>query len=132
MSKNYANPLFGVEQCVVLPTTGSLVGTYATTEKTRKKFKRASYVSDVGLYFTAGGTAATRLIHIGRSLAGTGTTAQLGTYVLGTQASAATLLTGLTGTFAANDDIVISATGTDAIVYDIRPSIFYSEIFVNA
>ena len=132
MSKQYSNPLFGVEQCVVLPTSGALNGTVAATTITRKKMKRASVVSDVGLYFTAGGTAATRQLVLSRSLAGTGTVTPLGSYVLGTVATGVTALTGLTGTFAANDDIVIQHLGTDAILYDIRTSIFYSEQFVNA
>jgi hypothetical protein len=128
----YADPKFGVEQAVVLPTSGSLAGTVAATEITRMKTKRAVVVSDIGLFFTAGGTAATRKYLLGLSLAGTGATSQLGTYTLGTQATKATLLTGLGGTFAANDDIVISHLGTDAIVYDIRPTIFYAEKFVQA
>lgn len=128
----YADPKFGVEQAVVLPTSGALNGTVAATEITRMKFKRASVVTDIGLFFTAGGTAATRKLLLGLSLAGTGATSQLGTYTLGTQATKATALSGLGGTFAANDDVVISHLGTDGIVYDVRPTIFYREAFANA
>lgn len=128
----YADPKFGLEQCVVLPTSGSLAGTVAATEITRFKSKRACVVSDVGLYFTAGGTNATRKLLLGLSLAGTGSTSQLGTYTLGTQATKTTVLAGLSGTYAAGDDIVISHLGTDANVFDVRASIFYNEKFVQA
>lgn len=132
MSKHYANPLFGVEQQVICDLSGALNGTVAATELMRYKCKRATVVTDVGVRFKVGGTDAVRKLILGLSLAGTGAVSQLGTATLGTNANATTKLLGISGTFAANDDIVISHLGTGSEPYNVQPQIFYVENFVNA
>lgn len=132
MSKQYANPLFGVEQCMVSPSTGALNGTVAATDLFRLKAKTATVVTAVYASFLAGGTAATRQILFGKSLAGTGAFSGMGTAVLGTQATATIKDLSFTGTFAAGDDMYFQHLGTDAIVYNVAFQVFYREQFVNA
>jgi hypothetical protein len=132
MSKQYANPLFGVEQCVTLGPTGALNGTVAATDIGRLRANTATVVSKVFATYLAGGTAATRQILFGKSLAGTGAFSGMGTAVLGTQATGTIKDLSFAGTFAAGDDIYFQQLGTDAIVYNVQFQVFYREQFVNA
>lgn len=134
MSKQYANPLFGVEQAVVLPASGALNGTVAATAIAGQVWlpKRDIAITDIGIQFLAGGTAATRQVIVQTALAGTGAATPLGTAVLGTYATGAARLLGITGNVNAGDAVYLTQLGTDAIVYNIVPTIFYVERFTNA
>jgi len=132
MPDSYSDPRFGVEQMFVTDRTGSLVGTFAATEVFRYTFKKASLVNAVYARYGAAGTATDQNFVMGRSLGGTGTTAQLGTCIHGTQAVLTVKDLSFTGTFAANDDIVFSKLGTGTEVTDVEFQVYYQEIFANA
>jgi len=132
MPQSYSDPKFGVEQMFVTDRTGSLVGTFGVTEVFRYTFKKACLVTAVYARYGAAGTAADQNFHMGRSLAGTGTTVQLGTSIHGTQAVLTVKDLSFTGTFAANDDIVFSKSGTGTEVTDVEFQVFYQELFDNS
>ena len=133
MSKTYDDARFGVEQCIVTDRSGALNGTVGATELMRYTFNKAVSLTAAKIRAAVGGTEASkRKILIGKSLAGTGSTSQLGTQALGTLANGTIVYFAVTGSFAAGDDIVISHLGTGAGVYDIQAQLFYTEKFANA
>lgn len=134
MSKQYSNPLFGVEQAVTLPASGALNGTVGATALANQVWlaKQNITISDIAVSFLAGGTAATRQIIVNTALAGTGAATALGTAVLGTYATGHARLLGISGNVNAGDAVYFTHLGTDAIVYNIVPTIFYAERFTNA
>ena len=70
---------------------------------------------------------------VGYSLAGTGTTVNIGTQALGTLANNTVVPSAVTSTdLSAGDYIVISHLGTGAAVYDVQPHLVVQEKFVNA
>ena len=134
MAADYSDPRFGVEQCWSTEFLGAINGTVAATVLRRMRVRKAMVLNYANINFKVGGTeAGLRQIVIGRSLAGTGTTAQLGSQALGTMADLSTPLAfAVAGTFAAGDDIVVQHLGTGAGVYNVGVQLFLQETFVNA
>jgi hypothetical protein len=133
MSRTYSDPSYNVEQTLSFPATGSLAGTAAISEKARHTFMEAVTVTDFNVYFNAGGTSTAQSFVIGKSAAGTGTFAGLGTIVVGTQATDSVKDGTVTATnFSAGDDIVLHAGGTSAIVSDGIVRVQYKERYVQS
>ncbi len=129
----YDDARFAVEQCIITDRSGALNGTVGATELMRYTFKKNVALTAAKIRCAVGGTEASkRKILIGKSVGGTGTTSQLGTQALGTQANNTIVDFSVTGNFDADDDIVISHLGTGAAVYDVQLQLFYRERFVNA
>lgn len=132
MSKSYDDPRFGVEVMLTTDVSASLASTVAATEINRYKIRKDMILQAAAVRVKTGGTDAVRQILVGRSLAGTGAFSGLGTLTLGTQANSTTKNMTVTGTFAANDDIVLQHLGTGAEPWVIGMQYFLVEQFTNA
>lgn len=130
MSLQYDSPRRQVRQCFTHApsSTGLSVPGTAAADTVLLRWPVVTNLQLSGtarLRMTTGGTAAGPTITIGKSLAGTGTVAALGTYAFGTSANGATAVIGLTSTdFDPGDEIVISnlagtAASTPVIVFAI-------------
>lgn len=130
MSLQYDSPRKQVRQCFThAPTsTGVSVPGTAAADTVLLRWPVTTNLRLAGtarLRMTTGGTAAGPTITIGKSLAGTGTVAALGTYAFGTSANGAVASIGMTATdFDPGDEIVISnvagtAASTPVIVFSI-------------
>ena len=133
MSRRYSDPSYGSEKCFSFETTGSLAGTAAIAEKGRHTFMEANTVTDMNVFFTAGGTSTAQSFVLGKSAAGTGTFSAVGTIVVGTQATNTVKDGAVTATnFSAGDDVVLKAGGTSAIVSDGIVRFQYKERYVQS
>ena len=113
------------------PATGSLAGTAAIAIKSAVEFMNPATVTDVNVFFVAGGTTAAQSFVIGKSLAGTGTFAGIGTIVVGTQATNTVKDGAVTETsFNTGDVLQLYAGGTAAIVANGIVTVQYKETFV--
>jgi hypothetical protein len=131
MSRTYSDPSYGSEKLISFPATGSLAGTAAIAVKCAHTFMEPCTVTDMNVFFVAGGTTAAQSFVVGKSLAGTGTFAPIGTIVVGTQATNTIKDGAVTATsFNAGDDLVLYAGGTAAIVANGIVRCQYKETFV--
>lgn len=131
MARFYSDPSYGVKQVHTFPATGSLVGTAAISLKGAHKFMHPVTATDVEVYFVAGGTTTAQSFVVGKSLAGTGTFAGIGTIVVGTQATGTSKAGAVTETsFSTGDELQLYAGGTAAIVANGVVSVQYRETFV--
>jgi hypothetical protein len=138
MGRSYSDNSYATKQTIAVPDTGALNGTNASanTIVSRMTFMQPSTVTDFNVFMVAGGTMAGAAI-VGRSLAGTGATVALGTFV-GTGAISTVhdgaVVGGTTCNFSKGDDIVIEraggALGTTTTVENLRFYIQYRENFV--
>jgi len=131
MSRTYSDPSYGSKKLFAFDATGSLAGTAAIAVKGVHTFMEPVTVTDMNVFFVAGGTTAAQSFVIGKSLAGTGTFAGIGTIVVGTQATSSVKDGAVTSTsFNAGDDLVLYAGGTAAIVANGVVRVQYKETFV--
>ena len=131
-SRTYSDPSFGSKKMIKFKTTGSLAGTAAIAVKEIVTLFEPIVVTDMEVFFTAGGTSTAQEFVIGGSLAGTGTFAACGTIVVGTQATGTVKDGSVTETaYAAGDDLILYAGGTGAILADGVVSVAYREAFVS-
>lgn len=132
MSRKYSDPSYGSKKVFTFPATGSLAGTAAISEKARHTFMEPVTVTDMNVYFNAGGTTAAQSFVLGKSLAGTGSFSGFGTIAVGTQATDSVKDGSVTETtFDTGDDIVLYAGGTDTDVTDGIVRFQYKERYVS-
>ena len=147
MGRSYDDPRFGVRKPLIPGVaSGALNGTVgATILGVYPVGTFAHQLTDVEIYFSAGGTGSTRKLLIGTATPSGGTlgaVGYVGTVTLGTQATATALTAALGTGIPSNpgntfpivqpgDAIVVSQLGTDAIVYNIIPTVWGVEQFTN-
>ena len=128
---SYADPKFGVEMKFETDLSASLASTVAATELFRYRMKKAGTINDIYARIKTGGTDAVRKIIVG-TCAANGTMTAIGTATLGTQANSTTKALGISGNFAANEDVVFQHLGTGAEPWNLSFGVFYQERFTNA
>ena len=133
VKRSYSDPAFGSKKVIRFTATGSLAGTAAIALKDSHRFMQPAVVTDVEVFYVAGGTSAdaTQVFNVGKSLAGTGAFSSIGSISIGTQATGTTKDGSVTETeFAAGDEIQLYAGGTGAIVANGIVQVQYRESFV--
>ncbi len=131
--QSYDDPRFGVEQCYLGEVSSALNSTVAATELTRVFVNKDMVLKAVRVRCKTGGTDTVRQVLVGKSLAGTGAFAGLGTTTLGTAANNTSKSMTITqGTFAAGDAIVFQHLGTGTEPWVLQPHFYVQETFTNA
>jgi hypothetical protein len=131
--RSYSDPSYGSKKELVTESTGALNGTAAAAAAvTAHTFMQPVKVTDWNGRVTVGGTDAGVIsLIIGKSSAGTGAFAAIGTMALSTHAVDTVIDASLTTTaFSAGDDLVVQrslGTSTSALV--ITPVVQYTETF---
>ena len=138
MSRTYSDPTYGSKK--QMPLAGEAIalnGTVtSTTDLARVTVMQPITVSDANVSILVAGTAVDTNLLIGKSLAGTGAFAALGTITLtGTQTADSVIDATVTATsFSTGDDIIVArAAGTEtetAIL--VKPYVQYKETFVES
>lgn len=115
---------------VAMDRTGALNGTAGAATKSIYTFTIPVQVVDWNIVAAVGGTAATHVVTLCKSLAGTGAATAFGTQALGTHANLTVVDAACTATnFTAGDDLVLQVAGTGGAVYDILALVEYIEVF---
>ena len=133
MSRTYSDPSYGSKKSLELLDTAAMNGTAAVATDQIYTFMAPAKVQDWNCRVTTAGNGTKRDVVIGKSLAGTGSVAVMGTITVGT-ATVDTVTDGtLTETsFATGDDLVIQLGGTGATVAVVAPVVQYVETFVQS
>lgn len=132
MSRMYDDSRFGGQRPMCdTPLSASLASTVGATVLFRRKLPNPWSATALQVYFSTGGTNATRQVIVGGSLAGTGTTVYFGTATLGTAGDKSTASFTIAGTLAQGDDLVIGHQGTDAGAFNIGVQVWGVEVFQN-
>ena len=133
MSRSYADPSYGSKKEESLNTTGALNGTAAAAATVvAHTFMQPVRVTDWNGRVIVGGTDAGVIsLIIGKSVAGTGAFAAIGTMTLGTHAVDTVIDAAVTATaFSTGDDVIVQrSAGTSTSVLQVEPVIQYVETF---
>jgi hypothetical protein len=136
MTRTYSDPSYGSKKILNMTASGSTVGTAVGTNlaASRTTVEFPITIQDWQLKYIAGGTTAgTKSILINTSLAGTGANVAVGTIALGTNATGEVRDGALTATnLNAGDDLILTFTGTDAIVANVQAQVTYVERYVQS
>jgi len=134
MSRSYSDPSYGSKKILLMNDTGSTVGTHAGTDliySTTTVEMPVTVGPEVNLYYTAGGTSSAKSLILNSKLAGTGANVALGTIALATNVKGSIRTMTINETeLNANDDLMFTFVGTDAIVAAVTASVTYVERFV--
>ena len=134
MSRSYSDASYAAKQELVTDAVGALNGTAAAAaEVTRHTFMEPVTATDWNGRVIAGGTdAAVISLIVGKSLAGTGAFAAIGTMALNTHAVDTVIDASLTATtFETGDDLVVQRSiGTSTSVLNIVPVVQFQNRFV--
>ena len=119
-----------------MATSGSTVGTSAGTDliySTTTVEMPVTVGPEVNLYYNAGGTSSAKSLILNSKLAGTGANVALGTIALATNVKGSTRAMTINATnLNANDDLMFTFVGTDAIVASVTAAVTYVERFVES
>jgi len=134
MSRCYADPSYGSKKILTMATSGSTVGTSAGTDliySTTTVEMPVTVGPEVNLYYNAGGTSSAKSLILNSKLAGTGANVALGTIALATNVKGSIRAMTINETeLNANDDLMFTFVGTDAIVASVTAAVTYVERFV--
>ena len=135
MARSYSDPSYGSKKILLMNDTGSTVGTHAGTDlvySTTTSDKPITVGPEVNLYYTAGGTSSAKSLILNSKLAGTGANVALGTIALATNVKGSVRAMTINETeLNADDDLMFTFVGTDAIVAAVTASVTYVERFVE-
>ena len=136
MSRCYADPSYGSKKILTMATSGSTVGTSAGTDliySTTTVEMPVTVGPEVNLYYNAGGTSSAKSLILNSKLAGTGANVALGTIALATNVKGSIRAMTINETeLNANDDLMFTFVGTDAIVASVTAAVTYVERFVES
>jgi hypothetical protein len=135
MSRTYSDCSYGSKKIVVLPGTGSVVGTHGGTDlaPTFYTFDTACTIKDWSLQYTVAGTHTAKSLILNTQLAGTGSNVGIGTIALGTNAIGDIRLGDAINTkVVSGDSLIVSFIGTDAIISEAVPKVTYVETYVQS
>jgi len=136
MSRCYADPSYGSKKILTMATSGSTVGTSAGTDliySTTTVEMPVTVGPEVNLYYNAGGTSSAKSLILNSKLAGTGSNVALGTIALATNVKGSIRAMTINETeLNANDDLMFTFVGTDAIVASVTAAVTYVERFVES
>jgi len=129
--KSYSDPSYGSKKVVRTAESASQAGTGAVTVIERHTFMFPATITDWNVIVKTGGTAGDCPVTIGKSTAGTGTVAELGTITLATNANLSVVDGSLTETsFDAGDDLVFSrGVATTAGPFVCSAEVYFKEAF---
>lgn len=135
MARSYSDPSYGSKKILVMQKTGSTVGTSAGTDLIQSTTNSEFPITigpEVTLHYVAGGTSTVKSLVLNSKLAGTGANVALGTVALGTNATGGTRSMTINSTdLAADDDVMFTFVGTDAIVADVLAHVTYIERYLQ-
>ena len=136
MSRTYSDPSYGSKKILTMAATGSTVGTSAGTDliySTTTVEMPITVGPEVNLYYNAGGTSSVKSLILNSKLAGTGANVALGTIALATNVKGSVRAMTINATdLNANDDLMFTFVGTDAIVADVTAHVTYVERYVQS
>ena len=136
MSRTYSDPSYGSRKILTMAATGSTVGTSAGTDLAGSNTTTDVPITvgpGVELYYVAGGTSSAKSLILNSKLAGTGANVALGTIALASNATSTTRAMTINVTdLAAEDDLMFTFVGTDAIVANVVASVTYVERYVQS
>ena len=129
--RSYSDQSYGSEKAITTAESASLAGTGGVTVIQRHTFMYPVTITDWNVVVKTGGTSTDCPVTIGKSVAGTGTVAELGTITLGTNANLTVVDGTLTSTsFSSGDDLVFSrAVTTSAGPFVVSAQVKYRETF---